>query len=167
MERLERILKSYKRDRLISYNNLIKAYYSLSSNELNSLYDYKSALKTYNKYRPCLDQCIYEEVGVSLRYCRRCQYLEFDEEIDCPTPSSFIKAIDLDFESILITTYNNFESYWDQVLVSYKRPSARQNRLAYLINRLDDELHDSETVKYPTVVDQISRLKSKYELLIS
>ena len=88
----------------------------------------------------------------------RCKY----EIVPDITMDNYSNLQELNLEQFLLSVYNNFESYWEDVLKSYKRLSSKVNRLKSLITSLTDDLNNPIT-DYPLVRNKISTLIDKYD----
>ncbi len=71
----------------------------------------------------------------------------------------------LDFSKYLMSAYDDYEEYWDDVLENYNRPSAKRNRLQYLIESLDKDSEDPMT-DFPDVRAKLSNLRRKYNTIL-
>lgn len=56
----------------------------------------------------------------------------------------------------------SFKTYWDDVLAGYKRPSARLNRINYLINHLNEMKHKETIQQLPNFEEEINELIQYY-----
>lgn len=88
----------------------------------------------------------------------RCKY----EIVPDITMDNYSNLQELNLEQFLLSVYNNFESYWEDVLKSYKRLSSKVNRLKSLITSLTDDINNPIT-DYPLVRNKISTLINKYD----
>ncbi|MBF1079332.1 MAG: hypothetical protein HXL36_03075 [Prevotellaceae bacterium] len=76
------------------------------------------------------------------------------------------KNLTIDDAQLLNSVLINFDKYWKGVLNSYVRPSARINRIKYLIDELD-EIKTMETIlSYPNIVTKIDELRKHYESML-
>lgn len=73
----------------------------------------------------------------------------------------YIAIRNINGEKYLLSALDNFESYWENVLDSYKRKSDKKKRLQYLIENLDETLKDT-TLSYDNVRKRIMTLYDKY-----
>ncbi len=64
-----------------------------------------------------------------------------------------------------MSAYDDYEEYWDDVLENYNRPSAKRNRLQYLIESLDKDSEDPMT-DFPDVRAKLSNLRRKYNTIL-
>lgn len=112
-----------------------------------------------------------DDIKTALRVCRRHNGLKDYNLEDYPTIEAAREYIDTeledyyDFERILLDMYQNMENYWNEVLDSYKRPSAKTNRIEYLIKRASKEKEDPIVTPHKSVVKwlngYLSRLKGE------
>lgn len=122
------------------YNS--KNFYDLDK----SISEYKVAYdRLYDKdYTPSK-----EEISIAIRFCKienkkgQCEHRILEEE----EQSIYNwRNIHLNASKILPQVIISFKTYWAEVLTSYKRPSARKNRINYLINHLT-EMKTKENLK--------------------
>lgn len=81
--------------------------------------------------------------------------------IPAPPLMDYQSSRTLNLEPHLYRMYSDFESYWDEVLVNYKRPSSNK-RLEYLIETLNNQLTDPIT-NIPRIQQRIKDLIAKYQ----
>lgn len=72
------------------------------------------------------------------------------------------RELNIDEEQLLNNVLSSFESYWKDVLDSYVRPSARINRINYLIQELANIREMKELQPYPIILSRIDRLQQQY-----
>lgn len=139
--------------------------------ELNSAQDFYSLEKFMVDYAD-VQQILNENnpqhnnVMTAVRFCQ----IEHMKGI-CPhslTPKeiSIIKnwrKYDIDMLHILQYVLSSFECYWEKVLTSYKRVSARNNRLDYLIDYLTTLENKDYISPYKNIQEKIRELRFKYE----
>ena len=70
--------------------------------------------------------------------------------------------MNIDEEQLLNNVLSSFASYWKDVLDSYVRPSARINRINYLIQELANIREMKELQPYPIILSRIDRLQQQY-----
>lgn len=73
--------------------------------------------------------------------------------------------IHIDEEKLLSNILKSYQAYWDNVLNSYKRPSARNNRLSYLIDNLDEIIKKPFMQEFPNIKTKAQLLQSHYKQL--
>lgn len=108
----------------------------------------------------CLEKHDFEVIHRFIRYeqaFRRCE----QDDIPEITIEHYHKLQKLHIEEYLLLTYDNYESYWDEVLLSYKRPSYKIRRIQEIIKTLTKDLMDPLT-DYYAVRNKISHLIEKY-----
>ena len=87
------------------------------------------------------------------------------ENVSNITLHAYQESEHLNIESYLLDVYDNFESYWDNVLDDYVKPSFKRKRLEYLLENLNKELTDS-TIEADNVRGRIKQLIIKYQRLL-
>lgn len=68
-------------------------------------------------------------------------------------------------ESFIPDVATSFKTYWDDVLGNYQKPSARKNRICYLIKHLNEMKEKDSLQQVSKINEQISKLISYYESL--
>ncbi len=133
-----------------------------------SLYDVRKLLSDLNSVQGIIDAVPdYELSEIDFDVINRFEkYKQNIGECDIDsrntiTYQNYLNIRDLDKEKCLIIVYENFESYWDDVLNSYKRNTERKNRLQSLIDNLNKDLVDPLT-DYESVRLKLSSLLRKY-----
>lgn len=110
-----------------------------------------------------------EEIDTAIRFCTigytlgRCSHqLTLNEKYDIYHWETYF------FNNLFIinNVADSFKTYWDDVLADYKRPSARLNRVNYLINHLN-EMKEKETMQLlPNFEEKINELILYYQSLL-
>lgn len=104
-----------------------------------------------------------EEISIAIRFCKIENKRGLCEHKILYTEEQSIynwKNIHIDVNKILPKVIISFKTYWDEVLTSYKRPSARKNRINYLINHIT-EMKTKEYLK------SIPEFEKETDILIS
>lgn len=141
----------------------------LSLKESKSLYEVKKLYDSWNfvksRLRDVNDFCIdTRDLDIIRRFIQikqkngHCDY----ENIPDITLEDYLNLPEPDYEMPLLSAYANYEIYWDNVLMSYKRPSYKISRLKDLICTLKNNLNEPMT-NYPAVQDRITALIEKYD----
>lgn len=110
------------------------------------------------------------DIEIAIRFCRAeyyngtCQHEITAEDIK---RLNEWQDIQIDEELLLNNILTSYQTYWDNVIKSYKRPSARKNRLQYLVNNTDDILKLPSVQKYPAFTVKVKTLQNHYRHLIS
>ena len=135
--------------------------------DLRSFYDLDNAIKVLDESIRRLDseKVCDLSIKIAIRYCRL-QYVKGN------CTHYLTKA---DEEKLLkrVWEYPNtkepirhiipgFKDYWDGVLQSYKRPSARVNRLNYLVNLLNGVLEKPYIQQYDSAKVEVANLRDYY-----
>jgi len=118
-----------------------------------NFYDLDKSINEYKIAYDRLDDKNYtpskEEIAIAIRYCKienkrgLCEH----EIIDTEEQSIYNwRNTHIDANKILPQVIISFKTYWDGVLTSYKKPTARKNRINYLINHLA-EMKTKENLK--------------------
>lgn len=95
--------------------------------------------------------------------CGRCDYELTQEDIDL-LENWETKTIDNN--RILNDILTTYKEYWDNVLDSYTRPSARIKRLQYLIQDLQEVMKMPFLQNTPNVLNNIKELQDYYQSLL-
>ena len=95
--------------------------------------------------------------------CGRCDYELTQEDIDL-LENWETKTIDNN--RILNDILTSYKEYWDSVLDSYNRPSARIKRLQYLIQDLQEVMKMPFLQNTPNVLNNIKELQDYYQSLL-
>lgn len=102
----------------------------------------------------------------AIRFCRMenyygtCDYLLTDDDVN------FIlnwKSNSIDVHDTLKKVLASYKSYWDGVLSSYVRPSARIKRLQYLIEDLENIMNLPYIQEHLDVLQGVKELQSQYQ----
>lgn len=144
-------------------------YRDLSSS--SNFYEYKNNIASHNR--------AVEELKISkpdkyhleaaIRFCQieylcgRCDYELTQEDIDL-LENWETKTIDNN--RILNDILTTYKEYWDNVLDSYTRPSARIKRLQYLIQDLQEVMKMPFLQNTPNVLNNIKELQDYYQSLL-
>lgn len=144
---------------MITYKQLTHSsnFYDFNRN----MSDHKYAIGELKKFH--IDDYSFD---AAVRFCRMeyyygtCDYQLTDEDI------KFAKnwlSNSIDAHEILKNVLLSYQEYWDNVLASYVRPSARYKRLQYLIDNLKDIMELSDIQEYPDILQGVSELQSRYQ----
>lgn len=74
---------------------------------------------------------------------------------------------EIDFHEILGHVLQNYQIYWDEVLDSYVRPSARIKRLHYLVDNLEEFLKLPDLQEYSDITEGMRALQARYKSQIA
>lgn len=134
---------------------------------LNSFYDLDKAIKELDEIISRLDSEQFCDLSIKLaiKYCR-IQYVKGD----C---SYYLSKEDEEKLLMRAWEYPNlekpirqiipvFKEYWDGILQGYKRPSAKINRLNYLINLLNEVLEKPYLQQYNSAKTEVANLRDIY-----
>ena len=134
---------------------------------LNSFYDLDKAIKELDEIVSRLDseQFCDHSIKLAIKYCR-IQYVKGD----C---SYYLSKEDEEKLLMRAWEYPNlekpirqiipvFKEYWDGILQGYKRPSAKINRLNYLINLLNEVLEKPYLQQYNSAKTEVANLRDIY-----
>lgn len=145
----------------------LKSIESVTTSE--NFYDLDKALCDFQNTKARLLEKDYnptkEEIEIAIRFCTisyaqgRCFHQLTSNEIynvrDWETYYIYDSAI-------MDNTTTSFKAYWDSVLTNYKRPSAKINRINYLIEHLN-EMNEKETLQqFSNFKEHIAKLISHY-----
>lgn len=127
--------------------------------------DHKQAIGTMKQMQPddyCLD--------VAFRFCQmenyygKCTHALTNEDIKYVRNW---KVTNLTIEDILLIVTESYKTYWNNVLNSYARPSARTKRLQYLLDDLEEIMSLQDIQEYPKILDLIKDLQRDYQSQLS
>lgn len=110
------------------------------------------------------------DIETAIRFCRLEHFYgicKYDLSSDKVNKIHQWRSITIEEEDLLGNILKSYQAYWDNILNSYKRPSARKNRLLYLIDDIEDILRLSFIQKYPTLIVKAKELQNHYTLLIN
>ena len=147
---------------VLAYDNLLTSadFYSF----YNNLTEYENAKQKLWESSP--DDY---SLRTAVRFCR----LEYYNGVcDHELTEKDIKAIynwqsiTIDIHDILTKVLISYKEYWDDVLASYKRQSARIKRLRYLVDNLEDVSKSSYIQEYPDIIHGVKELQETYRLQI-
>ena len=144
---------------MITYKYLIDSsdFYSFKKN----LTDYNYAKGELLKLHP--DKYSFD---AAIRFCRMenyygtCDYLLTDDDVN------FIlnwQSNSIDVHDTLKNVFTSYKIYWDGVLSSYVRPSARIKRLQYLIEDLENIMNLPDVQEHPDVLQGVKELQILYQ----
>lgn len=137
--------------------------------------DFHNFEKNKDSYEEAFGRMRKEHIGTAdietaIRFCRLehfygiCKHNLSSDEVN---KIHQWRSITIEEEELLGNILKSYQAYWDNVLNSYKRPSARKNRLQYLIDDIEDILQLSFMQKYPTLIIKAKELQNHYTLLIN
>lgn len=144
---------------MVSYKNLLESsnFYNFKKN----LEDYKVALDAMENMHPN-DYSF----NVAFRFCQMehhiglCTHTLTNEEI------FFVrnwKDNNINIDELLHKVLESYKSYWNNVLHSYVRQSARTKRLQYIVDDLDNIMTMPDIKERPIIIDQIKKLQMEYQ----
>lgn len=137
--------------------------------ESSDFYSYHNNLIEYNNAREELSKSSPNEYSfrVAFRFCRIGYYSgACDKELTDKDIRDVLNwyASTIDKYKIVEHVLNSYKDYWDDVLASYKRPSARIKRLHYLVEYLEGVSNLSFIQEYPDILSRIKDLQGFYML---
>nr|DAF62195.1 MAG TPA: hypothetical protein [Myoviridae sp. ctt8G1] len=164
----------YKRDinrmrkkRVWAMLRFLKSIESITTSE--NFYDLDKAICDFQNAKARLLEKDYnpakEEIEIAIRFCTisyaqgRCFHqLTLSEMHDVRNWETYY----IYDSAIMDNTATSFKAYWDSVLANYKRPSAKINRINYLIEHLN-EMNEKETLQqFSNFKEHIANLISHY-----
>lgn len=135
--------------------------------ESNSFYAYKDFAQKHKiaagelrKMKPADSS-----IEIAIRFCQlenhygTCDHHLTDDEIQ---QLKNWGNVTIDFSKILENIVTSYQDYWDNVLKSYVRPSARIKRLEYLIEDTDGMIRMPELQEYHNIISDLERLQNDY-----
>ena len=134
-------------------------------------YDLEKSLSWFQNAKTMLFEDDYhptsKEIDIAIRFCTishaqgRCPHQLTSSEInDILNWESYY--ID---KSVIMNVTASFKTYWDDVLANYKRPSAKINRINYLIDYLNKIKEKESLQQLPNYKEHIAKLISHYRSL--
>lgn len=143
---------------MVTYKDFLesKDFYSFK----NNLSFFENAKKELNNSSP--DDYTFR---AAIRFCRiefiygRCNHSLTDNDVQ--TILNW-QTVTIDTHAILERVLINYKEYWDDVLASYIRPSARIKRLQYLVEKLEDVSKQPYLQEYPDLIHGVKNLKEWY-----
>lgn len=138
----------------------------------SNFYDYKKYISDFNYAKGELKKSHPDEYSfkAAIRFCQMefyygtCDHQLTDEEI------KYIlnwQTNTIDTHEILKSVLVSYKEYWDDVLASYIRPSARIKRLQYLVDNLEDVMNLPDVQEYPDILEGVKELQSQYQLQLN
>ena len=104
-------------------------------------------------------------LNTAIRFCRMEYFYETCErKLTDDDIQSLHKwgELNINEEELLSNVLTSFDMYWKGVLDSYVRPSARTNRINYLIQELANIREMKELQPYPTILSRIDQIQQQY-----
>lgn len=145
---------------LVSCDNL------LCSHNFN---DYRNNLKAYRQAVAYLEEegVTKSDFVIAFRFCDvenksgRCErgitQMEKEDALNW-------RSYDVNHVAILKQVLVLYQEYWDDVLASYKRQSARESRLKYLVENLEEVKSWPEIQDYTEIIEGVSHLQAYYSV---
>jgi hypothetical protein len=138
-------------------------------NNCESFYDLEKKLKEYNDIIILLKDKEYRpnnyEISAAIRFCniKRQQnicdhYISDKEKKEIYNWEEYC----IDSENLISKVKQEFKTYWDDVLNSYVRPSAKKKRKDYLINHLNEMKKGEYLSKIPNYNKYLEELIQHY-----
>ena len=145
---------------IAAYNDLLESsdFYSFQ----NNLIEYENAKEELGKSSPN-DYSF----RVAFRFCRIGYYYgACDKELTDKDIQDVLNwhTNTIDKYKIVENVLNSYKDYWDDVLASYKRPSARIKRLQYLVENLEGVSKLPFVQEYPDILTRVKDLQGLYQL---
>lgn len=171
-KRMLRYKRADKRERKLIIWRVLRymiTYRDLSSS--SNFYEYKNNIASHNRAVEELKSSKLDvyHLEAAIRFCQieylcgRCDYELTQEDIDL-LENWETKTIDNN--RILNDILTTYKEYWDNVLDSYTRPSARIKRLQYLIQDLQEVMQMPFLQNTPNVLNNIKELQDYYQSLL-
>lgn len=153
---------------------ILRHYIILDSlRNVSHLYEVKKLLAEWEMLQNIL--CDVRDVQVNeydftivRRFIRREQFLGHctQEEIPDITFQNYLETDKINTRDVLLTMYDNYETYWESVIVSCTKAYYRKRRLQVLIGDLDRDLNDPLTTDVKVRL-KITILRDKYADLLN
>lgn len=145
---------------MVAYNDLVESsdFYSFQ----NNLTEYENARKELGNSSPN-DYSF----RAAFRFCRIGYHSgSCDKELTDKDIRDVLNwhTNTIDKHKIVESVLNSYKDYWDDVLASYKRPSARIKRLQYLVENLEDVSKLPFVQEYPDILSRVKELQGLYRL---
>ena len=136
-----------------------------------NFYDLKNNMARYSEALGIMRKRHVEagDIETAIRFCRMENFYG-----TCQRPISVQEAGEIyEWRNILINEDEliakvllSYRQYWDGVLDSYKRPSARKNRLAYLVDDLEEVMTLPMLQRHPDAIGKVRELQEHYSKLL-
>lgn len=169
MERRERLKRRANRrlrqDRIWHILRVLTTYNDLYCSQ--NFYEYRDNLRSFNESIIALANAntTKRDYEIALRFCDfkfrrgKCGRSITQAEKDFLLSG---KNIEVNCSEILKAVIASFRNYWEEVLISYKKASARKNRLNYLVDKLGEVKDWPEICNDIDAVKEISDLQAFY-----
>lgn len=143
----------------------MNAYYDLLNS--SDFYEYKASLSEFNESREKLkvEKPSKIHFDIAFRFCNikncigECEYKLQDNDI---IKVRKWKTDTINHSELIENVSKSYKEYWDEVLNSYKRHTARANRLKYLIEKLSEYKQWPELQVVPGAIEQIKILERHF-----
>lgn len=160
------------RDQRIKRHNRIRTVlrFMVTYNELLKSSDFHSLAKNQGLYEEAFGHMRKEEITshdieTAIRFCHKENFYGLcKHELDTEETELLRhwRDITIDERALASTVLESYQAYWEDVLNSYKRPSARKNRLQYLIDDIDDILRLPIIQGHPDIIAKVQALQNHY-----
>lgn len=135
-----------------------------------NFYEYRDNLKNYRDAISSLEKedVMESDFRIAFRFCSiknntgKCDRAITQSEKEIALNWKDYK---IDLSEVLFNVLVSFQDYWDEVVMSYKKPSARQNRIKYLIDKLEEFKTWPELKNISGLIAKISQLQRHYSEL--
>lgn len=149
--------------------------YMISRQELANSSDFYNLRKTLVDYNNSLERLnndvpSNEHFEIAFRFCQselykgKCNHALTKDEMQIIRDW---RTQTLNIKEILEKVANSYMEYWDEVLASYKRPSARTDRLKYLDEKLDEFSKWPEIQSIEGANNTIHQLRQHYSNMLA
>lgn len=161
--------KKYEKRERKSYNNwlayrLITTYKELL--DTANFYDFEKNAQEFSRIKneALKKRVTMSNIMVVARYCKLQYYIEeCDYEITHSDTEKLKKWKEFSDKDLSVDKIiDNYKEYWDEVIANYKRPSARTNRLKYLVEKLTEIREKPYIQESQLFIDKIDALKAHY-----
>ena len=123
--------------------------------------DHKIAIVAMEKMHP--DDYSF---NVAFRFCQKEHYIGLCTHSLTNEDILFVrnwKDNNINIDELLLKVFDSYKSYWNDVLHSYVRQSARTKRLQYLVDDLDKIMTMPEIIERPIILDLTKKLQMDYQ----
>lgn len=143
---------------MVAYNDLV---------EFSDFYSFQNNLNEYENAKEDLRKLSPNDYSfrVAFRFCR----IEYcsgacDKELSDKDIQDVLNwhTNTIDKHRIVESVLDSYKDYWDDVLASYKRSSARIKRLQYLVQNLEEVSKLSFVQEFPDILSRIKDLQNLY-----
>lgn len=161
----KRDVRRRKKNKIWTILQFISSYSELM--KCTNFYQFKNANAKFSQSigRMKKEDIRMSDINIAIRFCQMEHYYGICEHELSPHETEQLfqwRNLVIDNNSLLKCVLLSYEEYWDGVLNSYVRLSAKKNRLKYLINDLEEIMALPEIQTYSDIIGNLKMLQEKY-----